>query len=161
MIRRIPREHAEGRVQPLQDGPRQTSQDARAELCSRADPRASTDSARTHAHTAALSRALTLLLSEELRLAPEHIAHVVERELLRVRTASQVILRLHPDDLAWLKTAAEYTVQLELSGKLSLSADAAVSRGGCFIASNLGEVDAQLETRLSLALKLLESGALG
>jgi len=150
VIRRIPREHAEGRVQPLTDGPRLTSEDAPGD-----------DSVRTRAHTAALSRALTLLLSEELRLAPEHIAHVVERELLRVRTASQVILRLHPDDLAWLKTAAEYTVQLELSGKLSLSADAAVSRGGCFIASNLGEVDAQLETRLSLALKLLESGALG
>jgi flagellar biosynthesis/type III secretory pathway protein FliH len=49
---------------------------------------------------------------------------------------------------------------LELEGSLELAPDATLSRGGCVLTSNLGEVDAQIETRLELALTLLRSGAL-
>jgi flagellar biosynthesis/type III secretory pathway protein FliH len=107
-----------------------------------------------------LARALTLLLSEELRLQPEHIARVLERELLRVRRAKCVVVSVHPDDLLLLKAPHHYVAALELEGSLALTPDPAVSRGGCVLSSNLGEIDARVETRLELALTLLRSGAL-
>jgi flagellar assembly protein FliH len=118
------------------------------------------ESSSTESQRTALSCALVMLLSEELRLAPEHIQQVLARELLRVRRASWLVVRVHPEDLALLKAPEHYVATLELEGKLALCADETISRGGCVLVSNLGEVDAQLETRLSLALTLLKSGAL-
>ncbi|HEX6244987.1 MAG TPA: FliH/SctL family protein [Polyangiales bacterium] len=107
------------------------------------------------AHVAA---ALVALLSEELRLRPEHIVSVVERELARLRRAHYVELRVHPADLALLPSVSELATRLELRGALTAVSDPALEPGGCLLLSNLGEVDARLETRLSLALALLRSG---
>jgi flagellar biosynthesis/type III secretory pathway protein FliH len=107
---------------------------------------------------AQLTSALVALLGEELRLRPEHIQSVVERELARVRGARSVELRVHPDDLPLLPPTSELCRRSELRGALSACVDPTIERGGCVLRSNLGEIDARLETRLSLALALLQSG---
>lgn len=107
---------------------------------------------------AALTRALVALLGEELSARPEHVASVVERELSRVRGARRITLRAHPADLALLEPADALSARLELSGVLTVSADASLDRGGCVLESDLGEIDARLETRLALALSLLQNG---
>jgi flagellar assembly protein FliH len=147
VIRRIPHSEVLRRAQPLEDASERSFVPSGAES---AEP--------TEVACTALARALTLLLSEELRLAPEHIRHVLARELLRVRRAKQVVVRVHPDDLALLAAPDAYIRELELTGKLAFSADPTLTRGGCVLTSNLGEVDAQLETRLSLALSVLRHG---
>jgi flagellar biosynthesis/type III secretory pathway protein FliH len=107
---------------------------------------------------AQLSAALVALLGDELRLRPEHILSVVERELSRVGRAHHVELRLHPLDLELMPPSATLSERAELRGALTLTPDATLERGGCVLITNLGEVDARLETRLSLALALLRSG---
>jgi hypothetical protein len=108
--------------------------------------------------SAALARALVMLLGEELSARPEHVQSVVDRELSRVRRARRISLRAHPADLALLEPAGALCTRLELSGVLTLSADANLERGGCVLESDLGEIDARLETRLALALSLLQYG---
>jgi flagellar assembly protein FliH len=107
-----------------------------------------------------IGRALVALLDAELRLAPEHVRAVVERELTRLQPARRVVLRVHPDDLALLDPPETLGARHELRAPLSFEADATLSRGGCVIDTDLGQIDARLETRLSLALALVHSGAL-
>lgn len=106
----------------------------------------------------AVQRALAALLSEELALRPEHVREVVERELVRQRRARTVTLHVHPEDLTLLDEVRDYLARLELGFSLQLLPDATLTRGGCVVRSNLGEVDARLETRLSAALELLATG---
>jgi Flagellar assembly protein FliH len=148
MIRRLARAALSAPPEPVALGPWATPahSDAAAPEPTRPPP------------SAALSRALLALLSEELRLRPEHVASVVERELARVRRARNVTLRVHPADLALLEGADTLRTRLELLGTLTLRADASLERGGCVLETDLGEVDARLETRLALALTLLQNG---
>jgi flagellar assembly protein FliH len=149
VIRRVPRAEATGRSEPLLSAPPPSV----------AARHGSTDEV-LGTQRPALARALALLLGEELRLSPEQIERVLARELLRMRRAAEIVVRIHPEDLALLKPTAHYAQALELTGKLSFEADPALSRGGCTLSSNLGEIDAKLETRLALVLTLLEQGAL-
>lgn len=144
MIRRIPRASLTLPIEPLQLSP------------SIVEP---LPAPREPASPAAqVTSALVALLGEELQLRPEHIQSVVERELERVRRARSVELRVHPADLPLLPSTGELCRRSELRGALTISADPSIERGGCMLRSNLGEVDARLETRLSLALALLRSG---
>ena len=144
MIRRIAREAIKGQLEPLQGA---TS----TPISTQAVPLAT---------SARVARALVALLDEELRLAPEHIQQVVDRELGRVQRARNVHLRVHPDDLALLDTPEALRARQELRGPLSIEADPSLTRGGCVLDTDTGQIDAQLETRLSLALALLRSGVL-
>jgi flagellar assembly protein FliH len=155
VIRRIPAAEAAGRSEPFPAAAPPTGDAARGDAGPNA--RAGDEAARQRASVA---RALTLLLSEELRLAPEQIEYVLERELARVRRAREIVVHVHPDDLLLLRAPDHYARALELEGTLRLEADPALSRGGCTLSSNLGEIDARLETRLGLVLTLLERGAL-
>jgi flagellar biosynthesis/type III secretory pathway protein FliH len=144
MIRRVAREALKEPIQPLvTQEPRLVSTDQAAP--SPADR---------------MARALVALLGAELRLAPEHVRAVVERELTRVQAARRVVLRVHPEDLALLDSTETLRARHELRAPLSFEADETLSRGGCVIDSDLGQLDARLETRLSLALALVQSGAL-
>lgn len=104
---------------------------------------------------AQLPQLLRALLAEELALRPDHIAALAERELASVRRAREIELRLHPDDVAQLEPVERMRARLELLGSLRVVEDGALARGGCVLITNLGEVDARLETRLELGLARL------
>jgi flagellar biosynthesis/type III secretory pathway protein FliH len=164
MIRRIPAARARGHTEPFSTAAPGDSVRGEADPASLAQATARVDQAGAAAaaagQRAAVARALTLLLSEELRLAPEHIERVLERELGRLRRAREIVVHVHPDDLALLRAPHHFAHSLELEGTLKLVPEPALSRGGCTLGSNLGEIDARLETRLGLVLTLLERGAL-
>jgi flagellar assembly protein FliH len=106
---------------------------------------------------ALLPQLLRALLADELALRPEHIATLVERELGSVRRARDIELRLHPDDARLLEPVERMRARLELLGSLRVVEDGGLARGGCVLITNLGEVDARLETRLELGLARLVS----
>jgi flagellar assembly protein FliH len=155
MMRRIARDALTRKPDPLEDVAAPGGLAAAREIVAAASepPGAAALSAR-------LSRALVALLGKELQLAPEHIREVVERELARVRLARRIELHVHPADLALLDSTETMVDRGALLGSLTLHADPALERGGCLLQTDLGEVDARLETRLALALALLKSGAL-
>jgi flagellar biosynthesis/type III secretory pathway protein FliH len=106
-----------------------------------------------------LARALTALVGQELALSPAHIRSIVDGELARVRRARAIELHVHPDDRQLLDSTEDMRSRLELAGALRVVEDAQLTRGGCVLITNLGEIDARLETRLELTLEQLANGA--
>lgn len=93
------------------------------------------------------------LLGGELQLAPERIGALVDDALGRVRGATTVELRLHPDDArAW--EAARRGPDAGTPTP-TVVPDPTIERGGCLVRSNLGEVDARVATRADRLLAAL------
>jgi flagellar biosynthesis/type III secretory pathway protein FliH len=99
------------------------------------------------------------LLGSTLQAEPQKILDVLAPQLARVRHAQRLSLRLHPDDAAWLdehRAALQARcAALQLDAQLELLADPSVTRGGCMVEANVGELDARVETRLTLLAKAL------
>ena len=81
----------------------------------------------------------------ELALDPAVAARVAEEALeALLLNARHITLRVHPDDLALV---AEGAADVIAARGARLIADAAVTRGGCLIDSDIGSIDASVEAR--------------
>lgn len=94
------------------------------------------------------------IVHEELKLDPARIHAIVTEALQRVRQANQLRVFVHPADKLVLD-------DLQSNGMLQLQdvclvEDAELSRGGCVVSSEWGEIDARLETRLELLREALQ-----
>jgi flagellar assembly protein FliH len=94
------------------------------------------------------------LLGSELGSDPTKITALLRPHLERMRRSKRMLVRLHPLDAAWLEQQpallTEMRRQHTLSDTLEVRADAGLQRGDCVVESNLGELDARVETRLKL-----------
>jgi flagellar assembly protein FliH len=110
------------------------------------------------AHMASqLSRAAVLLarsvLRAELLQHPEQVAHVAREAIGQLVTeARQVVIHVHPDELAFVRLGAADQIEAR---QARLREDPSLSRGGCRIESNTGSLDATLEARWSQAAQAL------
>jgi flagellar assembly protein FliH len=91
----------------------------------------------------------------ELQSQPELISAVAQEALdALLQGARHTTLRVHPDDHALV--AAGAAEALRTAGARLLS-DAAVTRGGCLVESDIGLVDASIEARWQRAAAVLGS----
>jgi flagellar assembly protein FliH len=88
------------------------------------------------------------VLHATLTDAPERVVPAVRAELARVKRAKQVELRVHPEDAEALRAALARGEILEPAAP-TIVADETVVRGGCWISSDLGTIDARLEVQLA------------
>ncbi|MDQ6628939.1 MAG: FliH/SctL family protein [Pseudomonadota bacterium] len=85
------------------------------------------------------------ILRGELVQNPAVAARVAEEALeALLLNARHITLRVHPDDQALV---AEGAADIIAARGARLIADASVSRGGCLVDSDIGSIDASLETR--------------
>jgi flagellar biosynthesis/type III secretory pathway protein FliH len=77
------------------------------------------------------------------------VQDVVRAAIAATREREQLVVRLHPDDVALLQDEAD-------SGRLRISADSAVALGGCIVESPGGALDARFETQLEALAAALE-----
>lgn len=100
------------------------------------------------------------LLGVTLSTEPDKIVALLRPHLARMRRAQRLVLRLHPDDAAWLQSHPEPLNELReqhtLASSLELRSDPSITRGGCVVESNIGDLDARVETRLSLLASALD-----
>ena len=100
------------------------------------------------------------LLGATLAIEPDKIALLLKPHLARMRRAQRLVLHLHPDDAAWLQAHPEALTELReqhtLASSLELRTDASITRGGCVVESNIGDLDARVETRLTLLARALD-----
>lgn len=89
------------------------------------------------------------LIGEELRIAPDAITGIVGEALRSVRRARSLAIEVHPADipalqerLPALRTAARAACEIEVIPNASLS------RGDCVVETEIGIIDARLETQL-------------
>lgn len=100
------------------------------------------------------------LLGATLQAEPEKILALLKPHLARMRRAQRIVLRLHPEDAAWLQAhpapLETLRAQHTLASSLELRGDPTITRGGCVVESNIGDLDARVETRLSLLANALD-----
>jgi flagellar biosynthesis/type III secretory pathway protein FliH len=92
------------------------------------------------------------LTQQTLELEPTALRALVAPLFARIRRARHITLRVHPDDVSAL---AELPARADLAGVLAVLPDPTISRGGCLIQSDLGQLDARLETRVGELAKAL------
>jgi flagellar biosynthesis/type III secretory pathway protein FliH len=81
---------------------------------------------------------------------PAAIEAVLRPLLASVRRARRVAIRVHPEAVAFVESRLSTLAAYEaLEGALEVAGDPAITHGGCVIESDLGELDARIETRLS------------
>lgn len=100
------------------------------------------------------------VLQAELELKPKKQLSILQKALTRIPGAVGYKIRLHPGDLEKL---AEMVPQLQTvfsePKQVEMVADPAVEPGGCFITTELGNVDARIGTQMELILaELLKVG---
>ena len=101
------------------------------------------DMARTLAISAThLARAI---VRTELHAQPQLVASVAHEALDTLMLSAQhITLRVHPDDHALV---AQGAAEVLAARGARLLADASLTRGGCLVESDIGVIDASLETR--------------
>lgn len=108
-----------------------------------------------HAIQIALSAAKQIV-GEELALAPERALAIVAPLIARLRRSSVLTLRLHPEDAAFVQHhASELLRSSKSAARIQVEGDAAIARGGCLVVSDIGSLDARLESRLDLMGKAM------
>lgn len=97
------------------------------------------------------------VVRSELGAQPEHVAAVAGEALEALMlSARHVTVRVHPDDQPLV---AQGAAELLAARGARLLADPAVSRGGCLVESDIGIVDASIESRWRRAAAALGSEA--
>jgi type III secretion system HrpE/YscL family protein len=96
------------------------------------------------------------IIGQQLSLSPEAIAAIVKPLLERARRATQVTLRVHPDDVPLLRASLPaLTDAADLSAAVTVDPDPAMARGGCLLQSDIGTLDARVEFQLAELARIL------
>jgi flagellar assembly protein FliH len=99
------------------------------------------------------------LLGSELRLKPELAREMIREALQLAVGAPRIRVHLHTDDASLLGTqAADVVRALAACGEAEVVADNSLTRGGCLIETQHGQIDARIETVMDrIVAELLES----
>lgn len=90
------------------------------------------------------------LLRKELSSQPALVVDVVREALQLVAGNAPIELRLHPLDVEQLQEhGPEIIERLSHIGATALLPDESITRGGCFIATQQGTIDARIESQLA------------
>ena len=80
---------------------------------------------------------------------PKLVESVVREALQQVEDTAEVVIQLHPEDLALLqKHKSDVLKPPQNSKPLQFSSSAEVTRGGCLLRTRFGIIDARRETKL-------------
>lgn len=84
------------------------------------------------------------------------VENVVREALQQAKDTSEMMVQLHPDDLALLRKHNSPLLNgLPETGPLRFSGAAGIGRGGCIVQTRFGLVDAQRETKVEQLRKAL------
>jgi flagellar biosynthesis/type III secretory pathway protein FliH len=91
-----------------------------------------------------------LVLRAELSVTPDHVQTITAHVLDRARRAKDVRIYVHPNDVPRIEAIQDQLRQrTPLAVTFTIVADESVSEGGCLLRSDLGVLDARVETQLA------------
>ncbi len=91
-----------------------------------------------------------------LPISVEMVTSVIREALRQVEETAEIIIQLHPEDLALLRQHnAPVLNGLPDTGPLRFASSADVTRGGCIVQTRFGLVDARRETKLEQLRQVL------
>ena len=90
------------------------------------------------------------IIGEELRTNADTILRIVREALRPIRRARSVVIQVSPDDELCVREKADmFRGLLGDAAEIFVLADPAVTAGGCIVESDIGVIDAQLQTQLN------------
>jgi type III secretion protein L len=89
------------------------------------------------------------IVGEELRSSDETIVSIAREALTSAHRANSIVIRVHAADARAL-TKHKNNLRLPAACTVEIQSDATMEPGGCVIESELGIVDARLETQLKV-----------
>lgn len=89
------------------------------------------------------------VMGEAVKVDPQIVRRIAERALQQSISGDSVAIYVHPDDESVMTAAIDRLRRIAGSATVTIEVDRAVSRGGCVIRTEFGEVDASLELLLS------------
>ncbi len=99
------------------------------------------------------------ILGAQLELAPEYVLSVARKAMEQVPWCRKLVYRVHPEDLALLEQHREALFARAAEVDAQFVADAKVRRGGCILETEVGRIDATLESQLrAIERALTEQG---
>ena len=82
-------------------------------------------------------------------ISPQLVEAVVREAVTQTKETSEIMVQLHPDDLALLRKNESPILQgLSEAGPLKFIGSSEISRGGCLVQTRFGMLDARRETKL-------------
>jgi flagellar assembly protein FliH len=101
------------------------------------------------------------LVGEELKCNPETIIGIVRTALHGIGDRDEVAIRVNPADYDQvIAHRSDFEKMIEGLKKFEITADAAIDLGGAAIETNLGNIDARLNTRVAALTAGLEEAVL-
>lgn len=103
---------------------------------------------------------LVMSIAEKViaKLAEEHkeVVRAIVRQALERSLGDRITVRIHPEDLKRLKDEdLQFKDMLDRTKQLHFKEDESIQKGGCVVETEIGTIDAQLETQLKAIRKAL------
>jgi len=98
------------------------------------------------------------ILRQEIHLAEEVIAKTLPAAFQHVVERKKIVVHLNPKDYKYLLAHPNnlpFSLEDESLGGVKILADPAITRGGCYIETPLGDIDATLEGQLDQIVSLI------
>lgn len=101
------------------------------------------------------------IVGKEIGADPKTIVEIVNTALQHARQKESLVIRVNPADVAAAQNNIEKFKSSSQSKFIDVAADPRVGPGGCLIESEVGTVDARLETQFRVLEKALLNRAMG
>jgi type III secretion protein L len=102
------------------------------------------------------------IVGEQLRLHPDTIVEIVREVLKNVRPGKRLAIQVNPSEAQRVRARIDRLKEgVGVSSEIEIVATASVPAGGCVIDSELGIIDARLETQLKCLEEILVRGISG
>ena len=99
------------------------------------------------------------IVGKALDLDRSILLDIIHKAIQSLKYQKEIRIRIHPDDVAYLKEQKmQLYAMLGESKEIEVVEDLLVARGGCIIDTEIGTIDARLETQLKvMERKLIKS----
>lgn len=107
-------------------------------------------SERLAAEAAKLAIAISeTVIGEHVKVEPETAKKIAQSAIREAVTGDSITLIAHKDDIALLEEGADDLRRIAGGASIAFEASSEITRGGCLVRTEFGEVDATIDTLLS------------
>lgn len=99
------------------------------------------------------------IIGEQLALQPEAVVGIVREVLKGTRAGRHMTIQVNESEAHEVRSRIDSLKELGITSEISIVASQSISRGGCVVESELGIIDARLETQLKCLENILLRGA--
>jgi flagellar assembly protein FliH len=104
---------------------------------------------------------IAIIIAEKIvqrEILQEPLIDNVLRDAIRLVIGSnKILIRLHPDDLSIINKDSDNLFNDDSFSKIKFESDEKIERGGCFIETEIGNVDARISSQFTEMKKQLEA----